>query len=113
MTEQDRIRIEHILESITDIEQFIGSMSREEFIWNKMLRSAVVRQFEIIGEAAGSVSQELQQKYPNTPWRIIKGFRNVLIHHYFGVDYNEVYTVYESNLPELKNQILSILKEEK
>lgn len=111
MKEQDRIRIEHILESIVDIEQFIGSMSREEFIWNKLVRSAVVRQFEIIGEAAGSVSAELQNKYSDVPWRIIKGFRNVLIHHYFGVDYNEVYTVYESNLSELKHQILSILNE--
>ena len=111
MIEQDRIRIEHILESIADIEQFIGSMTREDFIWNKLVRSAVVRQFEIIGEATGSITENLQNQYPEIPWRIIKGFRNVLIHHYFGVDYNEVYTVYESNLPELKNQILSILND--
>ena len=63
-------------------------MKREEFIWNKLVRSAVVRQLEIIGEASGSVSEELKSQYASIPWRIIKDFRNVLAHHYFGVDYN-------------------------
>lgn len=109
MLENDRIRIEHIIEAIGDIESFAGSMTREEFIWNKLVRSAVVRQLEIIGEAVGSISEELKSEYPHIPWRIIKNFRNVLIHHYFGVDYNEVYTVLESDLPSLKESILNIL----
>jgi uncharacterized protein with HEPN domain len=109
MNEADRIRLEHILEAIQDIEIFVGSMKREEFIWNKLVRSAVVRQLEIIGEAAGSVSDELRSKYPKIPWRIIKDFRNVLAHHYFGIDYNEVYTVLELELPKLKKDINEIL----
>ena len=109
MNGADRIRLEHILEAIQDIEIFVGSMKREEFIWNKLVRSAVVRQLEIIGEAAGSVSDELKSKYVSIPWRIIKDFRNVLAHHYFGVDYNEVFTVLEVELPKLKENIIGIL----
>lgn len=110
MKENDKIRLEHILEAILDVESFVGSMDRETFIWNKLVRSAVVRQLEIIGEAVGSISEDVKNNYPNIPWRIIKDFRNVLIHHYFGVDYNEVYTVLESELPVLKKDIMKILE---
>ena len=85
-------------------------MKREEFIWNKLVRSAVVRQLEIIREAAGSVSDELKSKYASIPWRIIKDFRNVLAHHYFGIDYNEVFTVLEVELPKLKDRLKLNLK---
>jgi uncharacterized protein with HEPN domain len=112
MRDDDKIRLEHILESIEDIESFVGTINREEFILNKLVRSAVVRQLEIIGEAAGAVSQELQKEYFYIPWRIIKNFRNVLIHEYFGVDYNEVYTVLKSDLPNLKENISTVLKAE-
>ncbi|MBP7284670.1 MAG: DUF86 domain-containing protein [Leptospiraceae bacterium] len=102
MNESDKIRLQHILEAMEDIESFVITCNREEFIRNKLVNSAVVRQFEIIGEAAGSLSDETQKQNSHIPWRIMKNFRNVLIHQYFGVDYNEVYTVIENELHPLK-----------
>lgn len=111
MNENDRIRILHILEAIQDIENFTKNISRDSFLENRLIRSAVARQFEIIGEASGSVSDELQAKYNSIPWRIIKNFRNILIHRYFGVDYNEVYTVIENELSDLREKFQSILND--
>lgn len=110
MNEKDKIRVEHILDSINRIYRFLENVSRDEFLENDLVQSAVVRQFEIIGEAASHVSDEIQEKYANIPWRIIKDFRNVLSHQYFGVDYNEVYTVYEKELDSLRILIREILQ---
>ena len=109
MNENDKIRLQHILDAMEDIESFVTTINREEFLRNRLVHSAVVRQFEIIGEAAGSLSEETQKQYSKVPWRIMKNFRNVLIHQYFGVDYNEVYTVIESELPSLKSNVQWIL----
>ena len=109
MNENDKIRLLHILEAMEDIESFVTTINREEFLHNRLVHSAVVRQFEIIGEAAGSLSEETQKRYSQVPWRIMKNFRNVLVHQYFGVDYNEVYTVIESELPSLKSDVKGIL----
>ncbi|MBK8397991.1 MAG: DUF86 domain-containing protein [Leptospiraceae bacterium] len=109
MNDNDKIRLQHILEAMEDIESFVVTCNREEFLRNKLIQSAVVRQFEIIGEASGALSQETQSQYSNIPWRIMKNFRNVLIHQYFGVDYNEVYTVIENELHFLKSEIYNIV----
>ncbi len=111
MNVNDKIRIEHILEAIQDIETFTLNCSRENFLKNRLIQSAVVRQFEIIGEASGFISEEIQFKYSNIPWRVIKNFRNILIHQYFGVDYNEVFSVIENELGSLKNEINKIILE--
>ncbi len=109
MNENDKIRLQHILDAMEDIESFVATLNREDFLRNKLVQSAVVRQFEIIGEAAGSLSEETQKEYSHVPWRIMKNFRNVLIHQYFGVDFNEVYTVIENELHSLKNDIQRII----
>ena len=108
----DRIRIEHIHEAILEIESYVEGIGKEEFIQHSLIRSATVRQLEIIGEAARAISEELQKQYPEIPWRLWADFRNVLIHQYFGVDYAEVYQTVQNDMPNLKSQIEKILNNE-
>jgi uncharacterized protein with HEPN domain len=109
MKTPDRIRIEHIDEAIAEIESYVKGIDKEEFVQNSLIRSATVRQLEIIGEAAKAISVELQEQYSDIPWRLWADFRNVLIHQYFGVDYAEVYKTIQNDIPHLKSQIEKIL----
>ncbi len=107
----DKARLEHILEAIDDIEGFVKDINFENFINNPLYTSAVVRQFEIIGEAANKISNDLRDKFSEVDWKGISGFRNILIHEYYEVDYILVWNIIEAKLPELKQSIIKILNE--
>lgn len=78
---------------------------------NPMIQDAVIRNFEVIGEATKRLSTELRAAYPNVPWQQIAGFRDVLIHDYLKVNLNRVWGVIELNLPELKATVEEILQD--
>lgn len=106
----DRVFLEDIIERIERIESYtLGG--REVFLSSVLIQDAVIRNFEVIGEAVKQLSLELRQNYSEVPWRRIAGFRDVLIHNYLGIDLDEVWNVVELNLPELKERILLILQE--
>ncbi|MEQ1746277.1 MAG: DUF86 domain-containing protein [Saprospiraceae bacterium] len=98
-----------MLESAQYIEAYTTGMGFNEFSEDTRTRDAVVRNFEIIGEAANNLPEELTQKYKNIDWPGIVGFRNVLIHNYFGVDYAMLWDVLQTFLPELKERLTLIL----
>jgi uncharacterized protein with HEPN domain len=77
-----------------------------------MLIDAVIRNLEIIGEAARNVTDEVRNKYPEIPWRNMIGLRNILIHQYFGVDESIVWEVIKINLAEARPNILKAIHEE-
>ena len=104
----DLIFIEHILESITAIENFSKGLKKEDLHSNRLKKSALVREIEIIGEASKNVSENIKKKYNKIPWREISGTRDKMIHHYFGVDLNIVWDIIKVNIPELKKQIQKI-----
>ncbi len=76
-----------------------------------MMRFASIKQLEIIGESANHISDSLKQKYSDIQWKEIIGLRNILIHEYFGVDVNVIWTIITVDIPKLENAITRILKD--
>jgi uncharacterized protein with HEPN domain len=110
MTRDDKVYLTHILESIVFIEKYCAKLTLREFFANEILQNAIVRQLEIIGEASNCISKTTQNKLKTVEWYKIIGMRNKLIHEYFGVDLNVVWTTIEEELPKLKTAIEEYLK---
>ena len=106
------VYLNHILDSINAIEEFSKNITKEELASNRLKRSAIIREIEVIGEAVKNISSILQKKYPKVGWKNISGTRDKMIHHYFGVDLNIVWDIIKVDLPVLRKQVDLILKEE-
>jgi uncharacterized protein with HEPN domain len=104
--------ITDILESIDAINSYLQNMDYESFFKDRKTYSATIREFIIIGEAIGKIIDILEEKYPAYPWRILKDFRNFIIHEYFGVNPQIVYDAATQELDELKNIITSFKTEQ-
>lgn len=112
MSERDfRLYCEDILDSGNAILQFIKDMSFEEFCQDRKTYSAVIREFEVIGEAVGQLPDELKQHHPNVEWQDVKDFRNLLAHEYFGVDLEIVWEIIKDDLPALISEVKDIMEE--
>ena len=113
MSEKDTlIFLEHILESIKDIDSFAKNISKQDLRTNKEKLNAIVRSIEIIGEATKNISDSFKEKHAQIPWRKITGTRDKMIHHYFGVDLDNVWEIIKEDLPKLKKQILELKEKE-
>ncbi len=110
MTPNDNVYLDHIIESIDFIEKYCAELGAREFYKDELLQNAIVRQLEIIGEAANRVSKKTQSKMKKIQWKKIIGMRNKLIHEYFGVDLKVVWTTIKEELPLLKEEISEYLK---
>ena len=109
MTERDdSVFIEHILESIEAIEEFSKGITSKELHTNRLKKSAITRELEIIGEASKNISNKLREKYKKIPWKNISGTRNIIAHQYFGVNIEIIIGIITKDLPILKKQILEI-----
>jgi len=105
-------RIEHIIESITNLESFLENVSFEEFSNNKEKILAVERSLEIIGEASNNISEKIiLHPEISTPWRQIISTRNIIAHEYFRVDIEIIYKIATNNIIPLKKDIQTILKD--
>ncbi len=104
--------IEDILTSIKKIKRYTAGMSFRDFIRDEKTIDAVLRNLEIIGEAAKNVSEEIRQKCPQIPWKEIAGMRSRLIHAYFGVDLEIVWQTIVSDLPKLESELFKVMKRE-
>ena len=107
----DIARIKHILECVEEIENAIAGYDFEQFSENHVLRIAVVKWLEIIGEAANHISENVKSKYPTIEWRKINGLRNLVIHEYFKIDFRIIWDAATVFVPKLKKDIQSIKPE--
>ncbi len=105
--------LEDIIESANNIQNYVGNMSYQELIGDRMRLDAIVRNFEIIGEASSKIPQDIRDKYPFIEWRKIADLRNILAHEYFGIDYEIMWEIIKDKLPDLQKGIKTILEKEK
>lgn len=94
-----------IKEAIKRIEEYLDGLTFEKFLKDVKSQDAVVRNLEIIGEAAKGVSDDLTRKYSNIPWKKLSGVRDRLIHHYFGVNLDIIWGIAKEDLPGLAAEI--------
>jgi uncharacterized protein with HEPN domain len=107
-----KLLLEDILECIQKINDYTKGMVFENFSQDEKTQDAVVRNLEIIGEAANNISKAFRKKYPNIEWHQIIGMRHRIIHDYFGVDENIIWFVVQNDLIPLKTEIEKILESE-
>ncbi len=101
--------LEDIFSASTKIISYTNNMSFEEFLQDDKTIDAVVRNFEIIGEASNRIPDDFKTEHPEIEWWRIIGFRNRIIHEYFGVDYENVWRIRNENIPILSDFIEQIL----
>ena len=106
-----RLRIEDMLEAIGWIEEYIHGMDLEALLRDRKTSDAVVRNLEILGEAARNVPDDVASRYPHIPWKRAREMRNILIHAYFGVDLPTVWETIQEDLPPLKAQLNGVLRD--
>lgn len=105
--------LRHILDECNFIVSVISADStKDDLLKDEVLKRAIVRSLEIIGEATKKIPADIKLKWSEVPWKKIAGMRDKLIHDYMGVNYSIVWDVAKTIIPDLKQQIESIIREE-
>ena len=99
------IYLEDILQAIVKTRNYVAGLTRQSFAQDSMRIDAVVRNLEIIGEAAKMIPESIRVEYPNIEWKKIAGLRDILAHHYFEVDLDIVWDIVQNKLPELERDL--------
>lgn len=105
----DKEFLSDIEEAIKRIKTYTRNMSYQKFLKDTKTQDAVVRNLEIIGEAVKNISESLKAEYPNIPWKDMARVRDKVIHFYFGVNYDIVWSVAKEDLPQVAEQINTVL----
>ena len=108
MRKDPRVYLAHIMECIEKIEQFTAN-GQTRFLRDAMVQDAVLRNLEVIGEAAKRLDDEYRAEHAEIPWRALAGLRDVLIHQYEGVEPASVWALVERDLPNLREAIAALL----
>ena len=106
---RDDLYLNDIIEAVDHIAAFLAELDFEAFVNSEMVRSAVVQKLAVIGEAAAAISGGLRDRHLQIPWPQIIAFRNILIHAYFGIDWNEVWKAVRVDCPILRKQVADLL----
>lgn len=108
---RDRERLEHMISAIDRVLRYTKGKTYDDLANDDMMYYAVVKNIEIIGEAANMLSAGFVEAHPQTPWKMVRGMRNYIVHEHFQIDDLVVWDVVENNLPELRAQIVEYLCE--
>ena len=104
-----RVRIEDILDAIDNIEHYVAGLDFDAFDADRKTVDAVERNLEIIGEATANLPDEVLDRWPEVPWRYMKGVRNLLAHEYFGVDVGIIWQTIQEDLPAITPLLHKVL----
>ena len=111
MLNRDHVRFQHMLDSAQAAITHLSDKRREDLDDNRLLLNGIVRELEILGEAASKVTPTTREQFSHLPWREMIGLRNRLIHAYFDVNNQAIWLVIKDSLPPLVEQLEQILKE--
>jgi uncharacterized protein with HEPN domain len=107
---EDRVRLQHMLDAALEIQQYVQSSTRKDLDKDRKLVHSLVRLFEIVGEAASQVSEEVREGIPEIPWTVIISMRNRLIHAYFSINLDIVWLTSTEDIPSLIEELKKILE---
>ena len=107
----DRERLNHIIEAIDRIKRFTGAMDFEAFSKDEVVQFAIIKNFEIIGEAAYHLTDEVREANPQVEWKKIMAFRHILVHDYYKINLEIVWKARKNKIDEMRKQIEAILEE--
>ena len=108
----DRLYLLDIIEAADRVDIHLAERDRGRFLADVTRQAAVLYELTVIGEAAGRLSEPLRQAYPGTPWAKIVSFRNVVVHEYFGLDWEIVWDTATELVPELRREVAAVLNAE-
>ena len=108
---KDKMRLEHIAEAIERLQTHAGDLSEEELQVDVLRYYGIVKNIEIIGEAARMLTEQFKEAHPEVDWRSIGDMRNFLVHEYFQVDSEVVFSVIHNEIPELQSHVSQYLAE--
>ena len=109
MKRDSKLFVKDIIDAMESIEKFIGKMTLDELQEDEKTSSAVIRKFEVIGEAAKYMPNNVKDKHKDIQWKSMAGMRDRLIHAYFGIDYKLVWAAIKNEIPKLKPKLKKLL----
>ena len=110
MKKDDCVYLHHIIDAFLQIEHYTDGVTYEEFLSNRLLQDGVIRQLEVMGEAARNLSEDLRNEYPIIPWRQMISLRNRMIHAYFNVNLQIIWEIIQGDIPNLKQETMHMLE---
>ena len=110
MKKDDSVYLRHIMDALLQIERYTDGVTYEEFLSNSLLQDGVIRQLEVMGEAARNLSEDLRNEYPKIPWRQMISLRNRMIHAYFNVNLQIIWEIIQGDIPNLKQETKHVLE---
>ena len=106
------VYLKDIAESLGIIKEYVKDIQEKDFLNNQQLQDAVIRRFEIVGEATKQIPDSFRDEYPEIPWRKMAGLRDVLIHNYFGVSIGRIWKMIKNELDQTEEYISDIIDQQ-
>lgn len=111
MTKDPTLLLNHILECLDLIEEYVKGKTHADFLASTQLQDAIIRRIEIIGEASKGIPPQIKDRHQEIPWKRVAGMRDILIHEYFGVDLELTWRAVVKELPDFKKRVHAIREE--
>ena len=108
----EELYLADLVDNARVVGQYLEGVTRELWDSDRKLRDAVLYRMLLLGEIASSLPEELRERHPEVAWRAVRGFRNLSVHRYFGVDWSVVWTLGREEVPVLADQAMAILRAE-